>query len=229
MLHSVRNLLQFGFVGYESQRLRGHLANVSETLALADSGAERNIIDHGFALARGLNINYNPKCRGYLQFADGTTQQTIGQVKSSWTFENGETIFETFEVLENCLFDVVLGEDVLYRHDVFNLHSSSLVSQEMSNSCPELAPFDYFDKLHISDYLDKLHIFKKRSKKRFKTSAQPIDYTAILAKERERQDRWNYFHDFGRGANAQQKEDEARRRASFISQNPQLQSNQARP
>ena len=183
-------------------------------------------MDHAFALARGFHISQNPECRGYVQFANGTTQQTIGQVESSWTFENGETIFQTFEVLENCRFNVVLGEDVLYQHDVFNLHSSSLVSRGPVNRYPELAPFDYLGKLPI---FDKFRIFKGRSKKHSKAYAQPTGYNTVLAKERERQDQWNYAHDFGRGANAQQREDEARRRAKFISQHPHLQSSQAPP
>ena len=238
MLNRVRNLFQFGFVGHESQYLRGRLEQGLETLALADSGAERNIMDYAYALAHGLRVDQDPKCRGYVQFANGAIQQTLGRVESSWTFENGETIFETFEILENCLFDIVLGEDVLYRHDIFNLHSSSLVSQGIDNSYPELAPFDYLDKLpifesldklHLSKYIHKLPIFKKRNQKHSNTSPEGIDHTSILAKEQERQDQWNYAHDFRRGANAQQREEEARRRANFISQNPQLQINHASP
>lgn len=88
-----------------------------------------------------------------LQFADGTLQETVGQVDTTWTFASGLKIPVTFEVLENCSADVILGEDVVWEHgehDVFPTHAASIQAmpyereEEMLFS---LAPFSYKNRL----------------------------------------------------------------------------------
>ena len=217
----VKNLLQFGFRGSDSQWLRGRLGNGSAALALADSGAERNVMNYDFAVSQGFEIDYRPNCRGSLQFADGTVQHTVGQVTTSWTFEDGQKIFETFEVLKNCIVDVVLGEDVLWEHDVFNLHASSLVPMDMDGGFPELAPFDYFERFHF---------FKKgKQQAPSHTPNHGSDYATMVAEERARRTRWDFATDFGDKASPQQKEAEYRRRADFDSQHAPSQPGQGFP
>ena len=195
----VSSLLQFGFVGQDSQRLRGTLGNNLKVSALADTGAERNVMDLDFVLAQGFGIDTAPACLGYLQFADGSIQRTLGQTKASWTFENGETTVETFEVLENCITDVVLGEEVMYRHDVFDVHRSSLIYSKPHDTRLVLAPFDY---------AKRLKIFRKLGRDSSSTLQQGNSKTHadISTIERQRQDRWNYEYDFGRLASPQERE-----------------------
>ena len=81
-----------------------------------------------------------------MQFADGTFQETVGQVYTTWTFTCGLEIPITFEILENCSADVILGEDFLLDHDVFGSHAVSM--QEMLRKDEEgepvdLSPFGY--------------------------------------------------------------------------------------
>ena len=93
-----------------------------------------------------LKVNAEPENRGFLQFADGTFQETVGQVDTTWTFASGLEVPVTFEVLENCSADVILGEDILWEHDVFQTHAASI--QEMpydieGDELFDLAPFSY--------------------------------------------------------------------------------------
>ena len=209
----VSSLLHFGFAGSNSQRLRGSLNGNLSVLALADSGAERNVMDFDFALAHGLDIDDAPECRGYLQFADGSIQRTTGQARVSWTFENGETTLETFEVLENCIVDVVLGEDVLYRHDIFDMHRSSLVFSEACGEHIELAPFDYSRKLKI---------LRKIGRSSQEDPNQLPDAVPFAVQEKERQAQWNYEFDFGNKATPAEQQAEDDRRQQFNTRHPGL-------
>ena len=133
----------FGFLGETCQRLQGTLADHHPVLAVPDSGAERNVMDLRYAMDKGFDIKSGPKHRNYLQFADRSFEETVGQVFTSWTFESGERIPITFEVLEDCCSDVIIGEEILYSHDSFQKHASSLVTLASHSDAYELAPFDF--------------------------------------------------------------------------------------
>ena len=67
----------------------------------------------------------------------------------------------TFEVLENCSADVILGEDVLWEHDVFRSHAASIHEKPSENEDDELldlAPFSYTGKWQqkTSDFKHKI-------------------------------------------------------------------------
>ncbi|KAL8954647.1 MAG: hypothetical protein Q9193_007157, partial [Seirophora villosa] len=96
--------------------------------------------------------------RKFLQFADGTCQETVGQVETYWTFETGERIPVTFEVLENCCSDVIIGDDILYDFNVFEDHANSIIDIEPESDIPQLAPFGIPKKWHkkCEDLFDRL-------------------------------------------------------------------------
>ncbi|KAL8749176.1 MAG: hypothetical protein Q9184_006910 [Pyrenodesmia sp. 2 TL-2023] len=168
-----------------------------------------------FALAHGLRIRKGTAHRNILQFADGTYQETVGQVETYWTFETGERILVTFEVLENCCSDVILGENILYDHNVFEDHTWSLVVMESDCDAYQLAPFDFANRWQRS---------WPKIKKRFKpdTHGAPASFTPsayrmeeVRRKEARRQDEWNYQYSFGAMATEAEKAAEAQKRANF--------------
>ena len=107
------------------------------------SHCDTDIASSSFAVRHGLYIHGGRRYRSLLQFADGTYQQTVGQVKTHWTFESGERVPITFEVLENCCSDVILGDTILYDHNVFEDHAASISSHESQHDIHRLAPFDF--------------------------------------------------------------------------------------
>ena len=142
----IHNVPHFGFLGETYQRLQGTLADEHSVLAIPDTGADKNImslqyaVDHGFELMTGKN-----HC-GYLQFADGSYDKTVGQIKTYWTFASGERVPVTFEVLEYCCSDVVIGEEILTEHNVFVEHAASiLLTITGHDDSYELAPFDFIN------------------------------------------------------------------------------------
>ena len=148
----------FGFLGETRQRLQGTLGDGHTVLAIPDTGADRNVmslqyaVDHGFELMTGQN-----HC-GYLQFADGSYDKTVGQVKTYWTFASGERVPVTFEVLEYCCSDVVIGEELLTEHNVFVDHAPSIfMTATGHDESYELAPFDFFNfwQRHYERLMDK--------------------------------------------------------------------------
>ena len=81
-----------------------------------------------------------------MQFADGTFQETVGQVDTTWTFASGLEIPITFEVLEDCSADVILGEDLLLEHDVFGTYAASMQEvpyEDEEDEPADLSPFGY--------------------------------------------------------------------------------------
>ncbi|KAL8816488.1 MAG: hypothetical protein Q9191_008322, partial [Dirinaria sp. TL-2023a] len=142
-LFSVVNMFHFNFLGNDCHLLKGRLDDQYPAYALPDTGAERNVMDLTFALQHGLKVRQESRHRGCLQFADGTIQETVGKVHTYWTFDSGDRIPITFEILENCCHDVILGEDVLWNHDVFSLHTASMIIAAQMDVLDRLAPFRY--------------------------------------------------------------------------------------
>lgn len=85
--------------------------------------------------------------RNFLQFADGSIEETVGQLKGHWTFVSGECATMTFEVLERCCANVIIGEEVLWRYEVFEKHASSIITCSGEGS-HNLAPFDLVTAWH---------------------------------------------------------------------------------
>ena len=111
-----------------------------------------------YADAKGLHIQEGPDYCNILQFADGTSQKTIGQVDTYWTFESGKRIPVTLEVFEDCCADVVLGDSILYDQNVFEDHASSIIELQPDCEMYQLAPFGVVKNRqrrwkHVLDYL----------------------------------------------------------------------------
>ena len=96
-----------------------------------------------YAEEHGFNIKRGSENRRVLEFADGSRQRAVGQVETSWTFESGQRIPLIFEVLEDCLHDVILGEEVLWEYDVFETYAASIQTLPSDTDPFDLAPFSF--------------------------------------------------------------------------------------
>lgn len=209
----INNVPQFGFLGETYQRLGGFIADEHAVLAIPDTGADRNVMSLQYAIDHGLELKSGPKHRGYLQFADGSFDETVGQVETYWTFVSGERIPVTFEVLEYCCSDVIIGEDVLTEYNVFQEHAASIISDVAFDSdCYELAPFDFVNSWQrgCEKLMDKV-AFKKDSSQRRLPAAD------AKSQEQHRRNVWNHKYDFGASATTGEKELELARRERYES------------
>ena len=161
-------------MGNASQRLRGTLDSHT-VLAVPDSGAERNVIDLDYAIEHGFQIRTGAQQRNYLQFADGSIEETVGQVFTVWTFETGETIPVVLEVLKDCCSEVVIGEEILYYHDVYNKHVSSLVTISLPSDSYDLAPFDF-----LSSWQQKISEVAGKLKQKMPKGIQSVSSQHII-------------------------------------------------
>ena len=142
-LFSVASVFHFGLLGNTCQRLRGRLGKWTNIAAVPDTGAEGNVMDWNYAVANGYKIMTGPIYQRFLQFADGSYAETVGQVFTTWTFESGEQVPVKFEILQDCCSEVVIGEEILYKHNVFENHATSIVMLEAVTDEYDLAPFDF--------------------------------------------------------------------------------------
>ncbi|KAL8952335.1 MAG: hypothetical protein Q9222_001746 [Ikaeria aurantiellina] len=223
-LFSMMNVFQINFLGNDSQCVLGNLGRGEQAFpvsAVPDTGAERNIMSESFAIANDLPIYNGSDRRNYLQFADGTYQETIGQVKTCWTFNSGERVPLTFEVLEDCCADLILGESFLHYHNVFEDYASSIVTSISEYDAYQLAPFDFVNRWQrvCDDLRDLLHFGKrKRKDSEDPTRRQPKSHT----EEAERQEAWDFQYPFGETATEAEIAAEAQRRRAhrLAMQNP---------
>ncbi|KAL8971133.1 MAG: hypothetical protein Q9197_003436 [Variospora fuerteventurae] len=212
------NVLQMNFLGDDCQQLLGQIGTDTDAFAVAavpDTGAEGNIMDYSFALAHGFYIRKGPAHRNILQFADGTYQETVGQVQTYWTFESGERVPVTFEVLENCCTDVVLGEAILYNHNVLEDHTSSLVVIASDGSVHQLAPFDFASRWQQKWQRTRDYIKTGGNSGQACPTASESCIEKIKREETRRQEDWDYKHSFGETASEAEKAAEAQRRDNF--------------
>ena len=92
----------------------------------------------------------------------------MGQVETSWTFDSGQRIPLIFEVLADCLHDVILGEEVLWEHDVFEIYADSIQTLPSGTDSFDLAPFGF-----VPECVQKISGVIKRSRER-EPSRSPI-------------------------------------------------------
>ena len=139
------NVPHFSFLGETYQWLEGTLAGKHSILAIPDTGADRNVMSLQYAVYHGFELKTGQEHCGYLQFADGSYEKTVGQVETYWTFASGKRIPVTFEVLLYCCADVIIGEKILTDQNVFVEHAASISSNAASDDDDsyELAPFDF--------------------------------------------------------------------------------------
>jgi hypothetical protein len=121
-------------------------------------------------------IDTGPGTQNFLQFADDSYQETISQVTAYWTFASSEKALLTFEVLEDCASEVVIGEDFLFKHNIFADHTSSLRMLEFDCDSYELAPFDFISSWQQKclNVKSRLHRNKARGKIPLSTSSHLI-------------------------------------------------------
>ena len=211
----VNNIPHFGFLGETSQRLDGTLGETRSVLAVPDTGAERNVMSLQYAVDHGFRLKTERSHCGYLQFADGSYDKTVGQVETSWTFASGERISVTFEVLEYCCSDVIIGEQILTDHNVFVEHATSIILAEISDDDGSygLAPFDYMNSWQRA----YKRIVDKAASKRVEgpLNASVLDNDYI--QEQHRRNLWNYEYDFGINASEIEQQLELVRRERYKS------------
>lgn len=226
------NFTQFCFLGETGQRLQGTLADAHDVFAVPDTGAERNVMDMDYALEKGLKIKRNDE-KKYLGFADGTCQETEGRVDTHWTFASGKRIPITFDVLRNCSSDVVIGEEIILEHNIFEDHTSSIIATPYESDFHQLAPFDFirawqrpFEKL--SGILGR----KRRPSDIQGTSDESADHQSpptcggISTEEQRRRDMWNYRYNFGATATTVERELERQRREHYASRSTEASNHQ---
>lgn len=149
-------------------------------------------------------------------------QQTLGQVKTTWTFENGARVPLTLEVLRDCCAPVILGEDFLFANNVFDSYETLLVGDEVQMLCNEaalLAPFafrSYWQK-KADDVLYRLRSKDRRligQSKEANNNSTKVE--KLRAEEERRRNVWNYRHGFqGSKTTAIERELEKQRREQF--------------
>ncbi|KAI9712602.1 MAG: hypothetical protein M1828_001668 [Chrysothrix sp. TS-e1954] len=116
-------------VGRPSHRVRGYLDG-TPVAALPDSGSEPNLISYSYATQRGWRIHSSSLSRNLIMFADGSSDETAGELTLPWVFDQDNRLPQqdvTFSVLHGCTFDVILGQDFLDDTDAFVAHSEYFV------------------------------------------------------------------------------------------------------
>ncbi|KAI1409590.1 hypothetical protein F5Y13DRAFT_193095 [Hypoxylon sp. FL1857] len=128
------SVLRVNLLGLPSQRVRGTIRNWG-VWALPDSGSEPNILSWEFVKNAGLESLIDWGDQRVLQFADGSLGRTEGSIRTEWTFRSksqlsGSGIIVKFYVTRDCVYDAIIGQDMLEETDVFLSHEEDFVYVE---------------------------------------------------------------------------------------------------
>ena len=215
-------IAHMGFLNAEGNYFRGTIGRKNTVFAVPDTGAERNIMDLEYALRHGYEIRRKGRRkRGCLLFADGTSQSTVGRVKTTWTFETGERVPINFEVLETCSADVILGDNFLWDHNVFEKHTGSFTESYPGCQYPvkkqwlDLAPFTI-----LSKWQEKASNMTSKARSHLteglfgKGNGPYVTSAEFVNCETNRRNEWNYKYGFRgeKASDAEKKVEEERRR-----------------
>lgn len=209
---SVLNVFYFGSIGSVDRKVGGTLHDIRTssiwkwrfTWALPDSGAERNIMDASLVYEHGYEVHTQPENRIWLQFADASAQRTIGQVVLFWQFLDSHfRVPIVFDVLDNACAEVILSDDFLHEHRVFEDHERAFFDLPPVDEHDYLAPFDV-----LKDWQWKGGLWKqyfRKDPKRIPQKQNTAVHQKLLdleAKEAQRKAAWNRQHEFGATADA---------------------------
>lgn len=127
-----------------------------------------------------------------------------------------------FEVLENCAADVVLGEEIIYQHNLFETYASSITEVDECEEPYLLAPFGFLTSWQAKTTnvaQGATAVFRKSTDSSSNTASNDIAST-VLDTEREarRRQAWNQQFDFGTIADQDEKQAERNRRKDFDDQ-----------
>ena len=170
------------FCGSPTRRLKGMIRcgvrGFQRCAALPDSGAEPNLLNYEYVKRNGWmrQIVPGPESCRLLMFADGSTASTEGQMALQWTFEKRWRPVSpqaehaiTFDVLDGCPVDVILGQDFLDESDVFTTRSDAFVDPESPAEVPGLnLVIRAMDGFSLKSLKNKLR--KKKSKANIRRS-----------------------------------------------------------
>ncbi|KAL9599937.1 MAG: hypothetical protein Q9219_003499 [cf. Caloplaca sp. 3 TL-2023] len=168
-----------------------------------------------YAEAHHLNISRQPRNVKLVEFADGTIEKTVGQVSTSWIFDSGLHVPITFEILQKCCCDVILGELFIYDYNVFEDHASSMTTYDLPSYDRQLAPFGFVKlwQRGLSSLGDAI---------KMKPHASSPTNLEAEKKEIARREAWNYRFRFGDAASEVEKAAEDQRRREYGATQTQL-------
>ena len=150
--------VSFNLIGSPRRRMAGSMGKVP-VLALPDFGSEENIVSEEWARRNGYHIKSGRKHRTWIRFANGSMEETVGQIEAPWTFGNGQhgqCKYLTFHVLASCASDVVLGAELLYKTNAFNTYGDSIIVKSSTSDFWELQPFDFVVNKKVNKILRQL-------------------------------------------------------------------------
>ncbi|KAL1622443.1 hypothetical protein SLS54_005008 [Diplodia seriata] len=134
-LVSTSRLLRFNIVDGPQERLMGSL-NGRSIGALADTGANVNVMSRSTAMQLGLKIFHQKQHKTRLAFVDGSVASTSGMVFGvEWKFGNDDASpghLLDFHILDQLPCRVVLGEDILYDNNVFSRYQDYFYDEASS-------------------------------------------------------------------------------------------------
>lgn len=146
-------------------RPRSRLVGVLDgevTVALPDTGCMVNLISMEYARAHGLQSSIDTSDRGYLRYADGHVEPTLGSMTLPWAFadQSNRVLDLDFEVVADCRYDVVLGQEILLDEHVYRDHAESFVNLPNDDDEEfEMSPVSW-----TPNWVEKLNKSKRSSK-----------------------------------------------------------------
>jgi len=102
-----------------------------QSLVLADSGSERNIMREDYARRRGYTIDNSPQTRTKVKLPqNGKYLHIIGRTTASWAFEeNRSQVYRLdFDVVSNCVHDLIIGNQFLDQTKTLTEYKHRLVA-----------------------------------------------------------------------------------------------------
>lgn len=129
-------------LGRVNQRVRGFINDV-QVDALPDSGCESNLLSFDYCREKGWNESVEIGDTRLLVFPDGSIQRTLGTVRLKWNYgssKNGWGIMLDFHVLFGCVYNAILGQDMLEETFAFERHPDSFVEVQTHQSAQPEQP-----------------------------------------------------------------------------------------
>ncbi|PMD58333.1 uncharacterized protein K444DRAFT_563618, partial [Hyaloscypha bicolor E] len=131
------SVLRVNILGSGCQRVLG-IFQGNMMQALPDSGSEANLVSLDYVKRHGWLPKIKREDQNMLQFADGSTEKTEGSIMARWRFlrvgdDDPETSLRVkLHVLRGCVYNVILGQDVLEDADAFLRHEKAFLDMASS-------------------------------------------------------------------------------------------------
>ena len=139
----LRSAMSCHFVDGVSERFHATLGDGIAFEGVLDTGSNCNIISLPWAAGHGFEVLSAQKHQGWISLPTGDWVPTLGQVHTTMTLPDGQTVPMVFEVIEDAVVPIILRDKFIFDNGIYANYANHIFDSEEGDLTDEVLHMDY--------------------------------------------------------------------------------------